>query len=65
MFGLHNEERMVSYLPLSHVAAQITDIIGCIVCGATVWFAGKIIKIFYIFIYKLTSNKYFKEPTAL
>jgi long-chain-fatty-acid--CoA ligase ACSBG len=32
-------ERMVSFLPLSHVAAQILDIVGSLLCGGTVWFA--------------------------
>ena len=31
--------RLVSYLPLSHSAAQIIDIFGCIVKGAHVFFA--------------------------
>jgi long-chain-fatty-acid--CoA ligase ACSBG len=32
-------ERFVSYLPLSHVAAQMTDIFASILVGATVFFA--------------------------
>ena len=31
----------VSYLPLSHVAAQLTDIYLAIFGGGTVWFADK------------------------
>ena len=31
----------MSYLPLSHVAAQIIDIYLCFFGGATVWFADK------------------------
>ncbi|XP_063685060.1 long-chain-fatty-acid--CoA ligase ACSBG2-like isoform X4 [Bolinopsis microptera] len=30
---------VVSYLPLSHIAAQIIDLHGPMACGATVWFA--------------------------
>ena len=33
------EERMVTYLPLSHIAAQVTDIHQAIRTGATVYFA--------------------------
>lgn len=34
-----NQERLVSYLPLSHVAAQITDIIGGVVASIHIYFA--------------------------
>lgn len=34
-------EQCVSYLPLSHVAAQITDIIGCIIIKACISFADE------------------------
>ncbi len=30
---------VISYLPLSHIAAQMTDIISSIIIGHTVWFA--------------------------
>jgi long-chain-fatty-acid--CoA ligase ACSBG len=33
------KERIVSYLPLSHVAAQIIDIIGTVYSGTHVYFA--------------------------
>lgn len=32
-------EHIVSYLPLSHVAAQMTDMHSCLAIGASVWFA--------------------------
>ena len=32
-------DRLVSYLPLSHIAAQMTDIISQLTVGHTVWFA--------------------------
>ena len=32
-------EVLISYLPLSHVAAQMTDIIGPITIGGTIFFA--------------------------
>ncbi len=35
----YGEEQIVSYLPLSHIAAQIADIFMPIMYGATVWFA--------------------------
>jgi hypothetical protein len=31
---------MVSYLPLSHVAAQIIDIVGAVMSSSTLYFAG-------------------------
>ena len=37
----YDHEVCVSYLPLSHVAAQIIDIYLCFFGGATVWFADK------------------------
>ena len=37
----YDQEVCVSYLPLSHVAAQIIDIYLCFFGGATVWFADK------------------------
>lgn len=37
----HGCESLVSYLPLSHVAAQIVDIYIAITCGAAVYFADK------------------------
>ena len=30
---------LISYLPLSHIAAQMTDIISQLTVGHTVWFA--------------------------
>jgi long-chain-fatty-acid--CoA ligase ACSBG len=36
-----DEEHTVSYLPLSHIAAQIIDIYLTIHAGATVWFADR------------------------
>lgn len=32
-------EHLISYLPLSHVAAQMIDIYVPILCASTVWFA--------------------------
>ena len=34
-----DQEHCISYLPLSHIAAQMTDIWIPIRAGATVWFA--------------------------
>lgn len=36
-----DQEHCVSYLPLSHIAAQVIDIYLCFYGGATVWFADK------------------------
>ena len=36
-----DNEQAVSYLPLSHIAAQVIDIYLCFYGGATVWFADK------------------------
>ena len=36
-----DSEDAVSYLPLSHIAAQIIDIYLCCYGGATVWFADR------------------------
>ena len=35
------EERLVSFLPLSHVAANITDILVMLTCVGTVFFADR------------------------
>ncbi|KAK9522258.1 hypothetical protein VZT92_018735 [Zoarces viviparus] len=35
----HTEERMVSYLPLSHAAAQLVDIWVSVLCAITIYFA--------------------------
>ena len=35
------EERLVSFLPLSHVAANITDILVMLTCVGTVYFADR------------------------
>lgn len=32
-------ERIVSYLPLSHIAAQLLDIYTMLTCGGSCWFA--------------------------
>ena len=41
-FGLRRgEEQVVSYLPLSHVAAMIADIFLPMACGGTTSFADK------------------------
>lgn len=33
------QEHMISFLPLSHIAAQMLDLVGPLASGATVWFA--------------------------
>jgi long-chain-fatty-acid--CoA ligase ACSBG len=33
-------KRIISYLPLSHVAAQVIDIVGSMYTGSNVFFAG-------------------------
>lgn len=38
---VRGEESLISYLPLSHVAAQIVDIYLCMSAGAAVYFADK------------------------
>ena len=38
-YGIMPDERIVSYLPLSHVASQILDIIGGIIGKMTIYFA--------------------------
>ena len=35
----YDSETTVSYLPLSHVAAQLFDIFIPVVCGVTIYFA--------------------------
>ncbi len=35
----YSEEVLISYLPLSHVAAQVVDIFGPILIGASIYFA--------------------------
>lgn len=43
------EEVLISYLPLSHVAAQEMDIYASIACGATVYFAQPdVLKVSYV-----------------
>jgi long-chain-fatty-acid--CoA ligase ACSBG len=39
-YELQQEERIVSYLPLSHVAAQLIDIVTSLFGGTQVFFAG-------------------------
>lgn len=38
-FKLSNKDRVVSYLPLSHIAAQMIDIFAAALLGMTVFFA--------------------------
>lgn len=38
-FGFTTEEKTISYLPLSHVAAQLVDIHVPLACGSTLYFA--------------------------
>ena len=33
------EDAIISYLPLSHIAAQVIDIYGPMLYGAAIWFA--------------------------
>lgn len=41
-YGLqHTQERFVSYLPLSHVAANIMDIFMTVTCAGTLYFANR------------------------
>lgn len=37
--NLNHEDRVISYLPLSHIAAQLIDIIAVMVLGGTTYFA--------------------------
>lgn len=37
----HAAEAVISYLPLSHIAAQIVDIYACLTVAATIYFAEK------------------------
>ena len=39
MVGLHADDRMLSYLPLSHIAERITSHFGMLVAGGQTWFA--------------------------
>ncbi|XP_065901711.1 long-chain-fatty-acid--CoA ligase ACSBG2-like isoform X2 [Dysidea avara] len=39
LYNMTFEDQLVSYLPLSHIAAQMIDIIAPLCSGATVWFA--------------------------
>jgi len=39
LLGLNNNERIVSYLPLSHIAAQLTDLHGPFCVGGGIYFA--------------------------
>ncbi len=35
----YGEERYVSYLPLSHVASQIQDLVGAVITASQIWYA--------------------------
>lgn len=37
--AITSEDHIVSYLPLSHVAAQMVDIYASLTCGLQIWFA--------------------------
>lgn len=39
MIGLHTTDRMLSYLPLSHIAERVTSHFGMIAAGGETWFA--------------------------
>lgn len=39
MVGLRSDDRMLSYLPLSHIAERITSHFGMLVAGGETWFA--------------------------
>jgi long-chain-fatty-acid--CoA ligase ACSBG len=39
LFEFTEDDTGCSYLPLSHIAAQILDLVGPMTCGAGVWFA--------------------------
>ncbi len=39
MVGLRSDDRMLSYLPLSHIAERITSHFGMLVAGGQTWFA--------------------------
>ena len=51
------EERFVSYLPLSHVAANIMDMFMVIQCLGTLYFANKdALKGIFIYYFKSSTN---------
>jgi long-chain acyl-CoA synthetase len=39
MIGLRSDDRMLSYLPISHIAERITSHFGMLVAGGETWFA--------------------------
>ena len=39
LFSPRQEDHVISYLPLSHVAGLMLDVVAAVVCGNTVWFA--------------------------
>ncbi len=44
------QDFLISYLPLSHIAAQVVDIYGTMLYGASVWFAQPdALKVFLLF----------------